>query len=323
MSADLQGLRTPPFDEPPMAPRYAACAMHAWREEVSREEKNMRTIGAVVLAAATLGALALACGGSGDDGGGSNSADMTAAPASSASAVQVAPGDYMLDNDSVGATLTIKSATAQSIAYSLSIVGKTGSHHNGELDNRKAAKSGVLYADTVDSDCKISLAPFGGDSVQLKQTGSCSNNFGAFLDASGTYKVKTASKSGGWVGLYEHENTHRAWAIRITSESPFSFHLVAGHLEDSSDRIDFKGTGTVSADSVLFENGPDCAITFTKQENAISVSQSGRCEKINLPDDLFLGEEPGTNFNRLDEKECFDKRDLAVGPTKNDCADPL
>jgi hypothetical protein len=274
------------------------------------------------VAVAIFGALGVACGGSGDDGGGSNSADMTAAPAAASSAT-IAPGDYVLDNASVGATLTIHSATAQSVSYSLGILGKTGSQHNGELDHRTAAHSGTGYLDTVDADCKITIAAASGG-IALKQTGPCSDaGFGAFLDGSGTYKKKTGA---GWVGLYETETTHRSWAIRITSESPFTFRLVAGHHEDKSEFVDAKNlVGQLSGDKVLYENGPDCSIELKKGDKSIHVTQTGTCTKLGFPEtgDLEMGDDQGTDMSRIDDPQCFDIKDLAVGVNKAACKTPL
>jgi hypothetical protein len=194
------------------------------------------------------------------------------------------------------------------------MLGKTGSGHNGELDGRTAKRTGTSasFDDAVDSDCKISLQAAGADSITVKQTGSCSDaGFGAFLDGSGTYK-----KSAGWVGLYETETAHRACAIRVTSENPFSFHLFAGHLEDASERVDAKDLqGQLNGDSVLFEHGPDCSITLTKSDIGIHVTQSGTCIAIGFPenDDLAMGDDPGQDFTPVDEsKECFDTQALSV-----------
>jgi hypothetical protein len=295
----------------------------------------MKTILAGLGTTVIFGVLAIGCGGSGGDDGDSAGADVVAGPGASP-AQAIAPGDYVLDNADVGATLTIRTATTSSVSYSLGILGKTGSQHNGELDNRTATHSGATFNDNVDSDCKISLQGVAGGSIQVKQTGSCSDaGFGAFLDGSGTYTKKAASSptpspapsSNGWVGLYETETTHRAWAIRISSESPFKFRLVAGHLEDTSEFVDAKDlVAELNGDSALYENGPDCSITFAKTETGIHITQGGKCAEIGFPEteDLQMGDDSGTDFSKIDEsQECFDIRELAVGATKAACANPL
>jgi hypothetical protein len=269
--------------------------------------------------------LAVACGGSGDDGTGAGSADMTEG-AATAKAPVIAPGDYVLDNASVGATLTIHSANATSVSYDIGVLGKGGSEHNGELDGRtaKAGSSGG-FEDVVDPDCKMAIQASGSDSVSVKQTGSCSDaGFGAFLDASGTYKKQAAPS---WVGLYENETTHRAWAIRVTSQSPFTFRIFAGHLENDSERVDAKNlTGELSGNKVLFEHGPACSIELERTDLGLHVTQTGVCEEIGFPqnDDLSMSDDQGTDFGKLDEsKECFDTVELAVGATKDACKNPL
>jgi hypothetical protein len=274
--------------------------------------------------------LAVACGGSSDDGSGSGSADMTAGSgaAVSAKASVIAPGDYVLDNASVGATLTVHSANASSVSYDLGVLGKTGSGHNGELDGRTAKVASSGFEDAVDSDCKIAIQAGGTDSVSVKQTGSCSDaGFGAFLDASGTYKKKAADATPSWVGLYENETTHRAWAIRVTSQSPFTFRIFAGLLDDDSERVDAKNlTGQLSGNKVLFEHGPACSIELERTDLGLHVTQTGVCEEIGFPqnDDLSMSDDQGTDFGKIDEtKECFDTVELAVGGTKDACKNPL
>ena len=295
----------------------------------------MGRFGTIVGLGVALGSLALACGGSQDDSQ-SGGSDLSGS-GGTATAPKIAAGDYVLDNASVGATLSIHSVAANSVSYTLGVLGKTGSQHNGELDNRTAKVSGSSFNDTVDSDCKISMQPAGADAIQLKQTGPCSDaGFGAFLDGSGLYKKKTGSAaeagapaSNGWVGVYENETTHRAWAIRISAESPFKFRIFAGHLEDSSERVDAKDlTGTVNGDSVLSENGPDCTIKLSKTSSGISVTQDGTCKNLGFPEtgDLEMSDssnaDASTDFQRLDEsKECFDTQELAVSIAK--CKSPL
>jgi hypothetical protein len=291
---------------------------------------------ASIVGVGILWGLLVACGGSQDDGQ-SGSADLSGAGAGggSTSAAKIAPGDYVLDNSSVGATLTIHSATATSVSYDLGVLGKTGSQHNGELDNRTAKASGSSFNDTVDSDCKISLQASGTDSIQVKQTGPCTDaGFGAFLDGSGVYKKAVdagapPAASNGWVGLYETETTHRAFAIRISSESPFKFRLVAGHLEDSTERVDANLTAVVNGNSAVSENGPDCTITLSKNDlGGISVAQDGTCKNLGFPEtgDLEMSD-PTTDgstsdFQRIDEStECFDTKELAVSIAK--CQSPL
>jgi hypothetical protein len=278
--------------------------------------------------ALAFGVLGAACGGSGGDDTSAGAGAMTggsAATAKPATVAALAVGTYMLENDSVGATLTIKSATATSVSYSIGILGKGGSEHNGELDGRTAKPNASTgsFDDAVDSDCKISLKASGSD-ITVKQTGSCSDaGFGAFLDGSGTYK-----KSAGWVGLYEEETTHRAWAIRITSANPFTFHIFAGNLDDSSIRVDAKDLkGQPQGDTILFEDGPNCALTFTQTQSGLHLSQEGTCESIGVPEDLSLegsGAGDGADFSRIDEStQCFDTQELGIEAKPGVCKSPL
>jgi hypothetical protein len=226
---------------------------------------------------------------------------------------------------------------ANSVSYDLGVLGKTGSQHNGELDNRTAKLSGSTFLDAVDSDCKISLQAGGTDGIQVKQTGSCQDaGFGAFLDGSGLYKKKAAfagapaPASNGWVGLYETETTHVAWAIRISSESPFTFHVFGGRVEDASERVDAKDlTGTESGGIVTSENGPDCTLKLSKTDSGgISVTQEGTCIALGFPPEGELeisdtsDETASTRFQRIDEStECFDTQVLSISIAK--CQRPL
>jgi hypothetical protein len=147
-----------------------------------------------------------------------------------------------------------------------------------------------------------------------------------------------ASSANGWVGLYENEaqidnedvSTRLAWAIRVTSESPFTFHLVAGNLEDSSERVDANDLiATASGDKYVLEGvGADCTIELTKRSSAISVTQTGKCTDLGFPDsgDLEMSDSSTagrmTDFRRLDEtKECFDTQLLAI--SRGQCNSPL
>jgi hypothetical protein len=126
---------------------------------------------------------------------------MSTGPSSSpAGSAAFVAGDYVLDNDSVGATLSIVSVSADSVVYDLTVVGKTGSNHNGELDTQTAKRGSVstsLFVDKVGSDCEIHLQPTAGGAISLVQVGSCSDaGFGAYLDASGTYTKKTTGATG-------------------------------------------------------------------------------------------------------------------------------
>jgi hypothetical protein len=294
---------------------------------------NRYRVASVAGAWAALCIFTVACGGSQDDGQ-SAGADLSGAP-TAAAAPEIVPGVYVLDNSDVGATLTIHMVSKTSLTYDLGVLGKTGSQHNGELDQRTAKPSGSTFNDTVDSDCKIVLSAASADSVQVKQTGSCSDaGFGAFLDGSGVYKRKpdggAPPAADGWVGLYETETTHRAWAIRITSESPFKFHLFAGHLEDASERVDAKDlTGTVSGDTVTSENGPDCTLKLSKSDiGGIDVVQDGTCAVLGFPmtGDLEMSDSSdptsSSHFQKIDETtECFDTQELAISIAK--CQSPL
>lgn len=274
---------------------------------------------------AALAALSVACGGSDDDSGG-DSADVVTGPR--ASAAEIAPGTYVFHGNGVGATLTVKSATATTLAYDIGI--QVGSHI-GDLSGRSATRSAgaAAYSDKVDADCVMTLSSQKADTIQVKQSGTCAEQgFGAFVDGSGTYTKKAAAPapappSGSWVGLYETETTRRAWAIRITSQSPLTFNLFAGHLEDSSSRVDAKGlVGELQNDGVFFQKGPDCTIQMTKGDGSIHVTQTGTCEQIGFPgnDDLSMSDDQGTDFAKLDEtKECFDKSKLAVSSSPTGC----
>jgi hypothetical protein len=276
----------------------------------------------VVLSTMVLSALGVACA----DAPASDDGDSNAA-ASTGNGPTVTVGDYVVqENESFGATLTVTSVTPTSFTYSYGILGKTGSQHNGELNGRTARLASGMFIDTIDSDCKMTFRLVYTD-ISVTQTGSCSDaGFGAFLDGSGVYKKKAAAASK-WVGLYETETTHRAWAIRVNSEAPFTFQIVAGHYEDSSEFVDAKGLiGTLAGDKVTYENGPDCALTLTKEGTALHVVQSGTCKVLGFPanDDLSMGDESGFDFNVIDEsKECFDKSALAVSIDKSHCKSPL
>jgi hypothetical protein len=156
---------------------------------------------------------------------------------------------------------------------------------------------------------------------------SASASASASHSAAPSASAAPAPSSVGLLGLYETETTHRAWAIRITSENPPMFRIFAGHLEDASERVDAPGlVGKLSGTTVTYENGPDCAITLAKNDLGLEVTQAGTCAAVGFPanDDLSMSEDLGTDFQRLDEsKECFDTTELSVGATPGACKTPL
>lgn len=274
----------------------------------------------VVLSTMALGALGVGCASSGAGEDADSSEGAATGPTTAISA-----GDYVVvENESFGATLSIKSVGANSLAYSYGILGKSGSQHNGELEGRTAYLSGGAFVDTIDADCKMTFHLVGED-IAMTQTGTCSDaGFGAFLDGTGVYKKKAATK---WVGLYEMETTHRAWAIRVTSEAPFKFSIVAGHYEDKTERVDAKLlTGKMTDGYVTYENGPDCALTLSRTDWSLHVVQTGTCKVLGFPanDDLSMGDATGADFSSIDEsQQCFDKTELSVMAGKNLCKNPL
>ena len=136
----------------------------------------------------------------------------------------------------------------------------------------------------------------------------------------------------GWEGLYETETAHRSWAIRIRTETPFRFEVVAGHLEDTSEYVDAPDLGgydpggqqdVTGLDSVSFDDlKGDCHMVLTRIQGGIHVTQSDTCASLGFPEDGDLAMD--ADFTRLDEvTECFDKKQLSVGASLHACADPL
>jgi hypothetical protein len=126
------------------------------------------------------------------------------------------------------------------------------------------------------------------------------------------------------VGLYENETSHRAWAIRVTSENPFTFEIAAGHLENSSERVDAKALKPSITSVTLSDR--DCQIVLAKSDVGMKVTQTGVCAGLGFPanDDLSMSDANGADFSRIDEtKACFDKTELAVGSTSTSCTNPL
>jgi hypothetical protein len=92
----------------------------------------------------------------------------------------IATGTYELNTQDMSGTLVITSSSP--VRFDLIVVRKTGGNSFGEIVDGVAPF-------TSGSDCVITMTQgeHGSESVELVQTGPCSSDFGASVDASGTY----------------------------------------------------------------------------------------------------------------------------------------
>jgi hypothetical protein len=156
-------------------------------------------------------------------------------------------------------------------------VGKTGSHHNGEIQSgsAKLSAAGYDFVDARGADCTLTLWP-AGVGVGLTQTGACSNDFGAFLDGSGTY----AKATGDWVGVYNRSDVQGSGQVVILSANPLVFDLTVVMNGGSNHNGDIEnGTATLSSDNnqATYRDGNDCTIVMSHSDVGLDVSQTGAC----------------------------------------------
>jgi hypothetical protein len=182
----------------------------------------------------------------------------------------------------------------------------------------------------------LMLAACGGSGGDDAQSGGIAFSAGSpNAPGSGDDDSPEGAKTSEWVGLYANQSTDRAWAIRISKESPFTFEIVAGHLGDGdeTDRVDQGDlvahgddgqTDATGITSVTMQKD-DCTLTLTKSDLGITVKQDGLCTSVGFPSNEDLSLDPqGSEFTAIDESQgCFDKKDLAVGASSNACESPL
>jgi hypothetical protein len=141
----------------------------------------------LMTSAAALSLFAVACAGGHDESDSNSNASAAAASASST----IRPGTYLLASDGLSGTLTVQSASTQSVSYVLSVFHDDDSSY-ASLAGRTAAVRPGGFQDAIDRTCILFLSG-GGGKVTLAVKGDCSMNaMQAFAKGAGTYTLGAA-----------------------------------------------------------------------------------------------------------------------------------
>jgi hypothetical protein len=141
--------------------------------------------------------LVAACGASSDDELGADASNVTDGPKTSWA------GTFKLDNPSFRGTLVVKSESP--FAFDLTVVGKAGSKHVGDIRDGNATLDGrtAVFQGREGPTCKIAFTlAADAKSIDVEQDGECGVDdegrgvgFGAFVEATGKYVRTSAAPS--------------------------------------------------------------------------------------------------------------------------------
>jgi hypothetical protein len=204
------------------------------------------------------------------------SADDAASTDQAAVSESFIAGEYEIEAPDKSGTLTITSASP--MTFDLTVVRRAGGGSFGDLSKASVKLENGRAVFREGDDCTLSLSP-GKSAVTIAQTGTCQDaGFGAFVDASGTYKRK-AQTADAAAGTYTLKNAHIGATLTVARTAPFTFDLTAV-MKPSTNFGDIeKGIASVAGKVATYNPDPDCELTFEMKADAIVVRQKGSCSE--------------------------------------------